>query len=281
MKACAKINLCLHIPALRQDGYHELDSVFQSIGLFDCVTLKKADGIKITCDDERVPTDETNTCYKAAKAVMAAANVPGVWVDIEKCIPSQAGLGGGSADAAAVIVGMNELYGCGLSFEQMEKIGTLIGADVPFFVRGGCMRAQGIGDILSPLKNPFSHDVVVIKPKGGVSTPESYRLFDQSGTLGGSATAMVDALEKKDEEAYFLTVSNALEVCAFMLAPQSEQAVAALKQMGAKAAQVTGSGSAVFGLFEKGSGQAAKEKLEKMDFEQVFLADMREKSLSF
>lgn len=279
IKACAKINLCLHIPALRQDGYHELDSVFQSIGLFDWVTIKKTKGIRITCDDTRVPTDESNTCYKAAQAVMAVTDVPGVWVHIEKRIPSEAGLGGGSADAAAVIVGMNKLFGFDFSFDKMEKLGASIGADVPFFIRGGCMRAQGIGDILSPLNNPFSHDVVVIKPKGGVSTPESYRLFDQNEKLGGSASAMIDALKTKDEAGYFAAVKNALQPVAFMLAPQSETAVAALKQAGAKAAQVTGSGSAVFGLFQKGEGKAAKEKLEKQDFEQVFFVEVEKTGL--
>ncbi len=281
IQANAKINLCLHIPALRQDGYHEIDSVFQSIGLFDVITLKKAEGITIVCDDSSVPTDKTNTAYKAAIAVMAAAKVPGVAVTIEKHIPSQAGLGGGSADAAAVICGLNALYACGLTDDEMTAIGVTIGADVPFFIRGGCARARGIGEILSPLDNPFLHDVVVIKPFGGVSTPESYRRFDQTEKIGGSAADMVSAMAEKNETAYLAAVKNALEPCAFALAPQSREAVDALKAAGALAAQVTGSGSAVFGLFKTGLGRAAKEKLESQGFERVFLEKMKDTGLSF
>ena len=274
IKAYAKINLCLNITALRKDGYHELDSVFQSIGLFDSIHLKKAEGIKLSCDDKSIPVDSTNTCYKAAFLVMQKIGVPGVSVAIEKRIPSQAGLGGGSADAAAVIAGMNQMYQCGLSDQEMTKMAVTIGADVPFFIKGGCMRAQGIGEQLTALSNPFLHDVVVIKPKGGVSTPASYRLFDQSGTMGGSAERMIDAMADKDEAAYLGAVANALASCAYQIVPDSLRAVDALKHLGAMAAEVTVSGSAVFGLFKPGAGETAKEKLEFMDFEQVFLTEV-------
>ena len=281
IKAYAKINLCLYIPALRQDGYHELDSVFQSIGLFDYIILTKSEGIHIMCDEKSIPVDSANTCYQAAIRIMEETGAPGIAVDIEKRIPSQAGLGGGSADAAAVIAGMNRLYDCGLSTMQMQKIGAGIGADVPFFLQGGCMRAQGIGEKLSLLENPFLLDVVVVKPKCGVSTPESYKLFDQMEKTGGNALAMIAAMKSVDEAAYLKAFKNALEPCAFRLAPQSQSAVAELKQAGAMAAQVTGSGSAVFGLFKKGEGIGAKQKIKAMDFEQVFSVDMKHTGLSF
>ena len=232
IRANAKINLCLHITAIRQDGYHELDSVFQSIGLFDWVTVEKSQGIQVTCDDPEVPTDARNTCYKAAVAMMAKTDVPGVAVHIEKNIPSQAGLGGGSADAAAVIVGMNALYSCALTEDQMRAIGATVGADVAFFIQGGCMRAEGIGELLAPASNPFLHDVVVIKPKGGVSTPACYRQFDQTEKTGGSAEHMLKAMEAVDEEGYLESIKNALEPCAFEIVPQSKKAVEALKKQG-------------------------------------------------
>lgn len=281
IKAYAKVNLCLYITALRQDGYHELDSVFQSIGLFDFITLTKAETIHIVCDDKNVPTDEANTCHQAARRMMELTGAPGVNVLIEKNIPAQAGLGGGSADAAAVIVGMNRLYDLGLDTKQMQEIGVKIGADVPFFMQGGCMRARGIGERLSPLHNPFLHDVVVVKPKGGVGTPVCYRLFDQTEKPGGRAVPMTSAMKTENKTDYLAAFKNALEPCAFKLAPASKTAVKALKQAGAEAAQVTGSGAAAFGLFKQGEGEKAKQKLEKQNFERVFLVDMKEKGLSF
>lgn len=279
LKACAKINLCLHIPFIHDNGYHELDSVFQSIGLFDVVTLQKVPEIAVVCDAPDIPSGPENIAYRAARAMVQEAGTEGVRIIIEKRIFSQAGLGGGSADAAAVIFGMNRLYQIGLNEQTMMRIGAKIGADVPFFIRGGCMRARGIGDILTPLCNPFDHDLIILKPKSGIKTPECYRRFDALGGMGGSADAMIAAMERKDEKGYLEAVHNALQPAAAELVPKIQNALDALVLAGAKAAAVTGSGSAVFGLFEKGTAAAAEKKLKAEGFEQAVKTEMTDAGL--
>ena len=271
LKANAKINLCLHITGLRQDGYHEIDSVFQSIDLFDWIDLKKADKTAVSCNLPYIPCNEKNICIKAAAAFNSVYKTGGVKIDIKKNIPVSAGLGGGSADAAAVIKGLNALYDCGLAPAELIKIGQSVGADVPFFLLGGCARAQGIGEILSPVHNPFDYDIVVIKPDAGVSTPKAYQLFDQTESIGGSAEPMLDALNRADETVYLREMQNALQPCAFKLALESQKAADALNEAGALKAMVSGSGAAVFGLFKKNEGGNARQWLVKKGFKQVFL----------
>ena len=270
LKANAKINLCLYITAERQDGYHEIDSIFQSIDLFDWVELEKSEVTTVTCDNPAIPCGADNICLKAVAAFNKIKKTDGVKISIQKNIPVSAGLGGGSADAAAVIVGMNALFDCGLSQAEFIDIGRRVGADVPFFLVGGCARAQGIGEVLTPVVQPFSHDIVVIKPDAGVSTPAAYRLFDETQKPGGSAQPMLDAFIHVDELAYLKAMQNALQPCAFRLAPESQKAAEALIKAGALKAMVSGSGAAVFGLFRSGDGQNAFQKIKEMGFKSVY-----------
>lgn len=161
----------LHITGKRNDGYHTLDTVMQSVDLFNTITLEKADKISLTCSDKTVPTDETNTAYKAAQ------NFPGAYIHIEKGIPHQAGLGSASADAAAVLVGLNKIYNK-YSEKELFEIATKIGADVPFFIHGGCQKCEGIGEILSPAKKIDGY-YLIVKPSFGISTKEAYSNFDK------------------------------------------------------------------------------------------------------
>jgi len=280
LKANAKINLCLHITNIRQDGYHEIDSVFQSIDLFDLVTLKKADHISVMCDAPFVPSGHKNICFKAAERFKEKTNINGVQIEIKKSIPSSAGMGGGSADAAAVIEGLDKLYDCGLSFQEKATIAASIGADVPFFLKGGCCRARGIGDVLSPLAQPFNHDIVIVKPNVGVSTPKAYQLFDERFSCGGSADGMIEAMAKKEEAQYINAVQNGLEACAFILAPKTKVVAAALLNAGAKTARVTGSGAAVFGIFAQGNGKTMIDQIRKEGFSHVFLTHKTDKGIS-
>lgn len=279
IKANAKINLYLHITKTREDGYHEIDSVFQSIDLFDYITLEKAKGISITCDVQTIPTDEKNTCYKGAKVFIDKTGVDGVKIDIQKKIPVCAGLGGGSSDVAAVLIGLNELYNCGLERAELMDIGKAIGADVPFFLEGGCQRATGIGEVLDQQENPFEYDIILIKPKGDVSTPKAYKLFDEIGAFSDNSEDMIKALEKKDEQKFLCSMKNSLEPCASIIAPDSKKASHTLIEAGAKKAMVTGSGSAVFGIFERGKGNEVLGRIDKTLFEKIFLTDFSKKGI--
>ena len=277
IKANAKINLCLNITGIKADGYHKIDSIFQSIRLFDLVTVLKHDGIIITCDDDTIPLDEKNTCYKMAKALMDRFGISGLSIDIQKNIPASAGLGGASADAAAVLVGACELFDKKVSFETMVDIAKEIGADVPFFLRGGCVWATGIGEVMVAKTNPFDYDIVLIKPFFGVSTPQAYRLFDQTCEIYTKKNTMIDALKNHDEALYLSSMRNDLQTPAFALNENCEAARQTLLDAGALKAMVTGSGSAVFGLFNDGAH--AFESIDKTKFDHVFLTKKSHQAL--
>ncbi len=251
LKAFAKLNLSLDITGLRADGYHLLDSIFQSIDIFDEITLvKKAEGISISSDNPNVPTDLSNTACKAAIHFFEKTKiVSGVDIHIKKNIPSEAGMGGGSADAAAVIVGLNELFSTGLSVKEMQDIGVLVGADVPFCIKGGSVRVKGIGEILEELPTINFLRFVVVMPKGkGISTKEAYKAYDKDGAKKHPDTEkLVSAIEKEDVFAFCENMHNVLEE----VAPLDEIAKIEQKllEYGADKAMMTGSGAAVFGVF--------------------------------
>ena len=178
LKANAKINLSLYIKGKREDGYHYIDTVMQSVNLFDTLKLKKADKITLKCS-KRELSGEDNLGYKAAELFFGETKISGgASIYIKKRIPEAAGLGGGSADAAAVLLGLNKLYNSGLSNEKMEEMAASLGADVPFFIKGGTQRSTGIGEVLEALK-PFKSGYFVLAKCGTKpSTGEMYRLLD-------------------------------------------------------------------------------------------------------
>ena len=245
--AYAKINLTLDVVGRRDDGYHLLETVMQTVSLCDTVSVEKADGIEIICSAEGVPTDERNTCHKAARLFYEQTKTDGgVRIIIDKKIPSEAGLGGGSADAAAVLCLMNELYDAKLSYAELEDIAAKVGADVAFCVQGGTAICRGIGEEMERIGGLEKRYVLLIKPGFGVSTPEAYKRFDESGLKSANATAdFVKALENGGNP--YEHLSNDLESALqnIEIAKIRRQ----LMELGAEAAQMTGSGSCVFGLF--------------------------------
>ncbi len=251
LKAAAKLNLSLDITGVRNDGYHLLDSIFQSVDIFDEITLTKTpDDITVSSDSPNVPTNSSNTAYKAAVRFFEKTGISsGIDIFIKKSIPSEAGMGGGSADAAAVIVGLNELFDTNLSLKEMQDIGVLVGADVPFCIRGGSMRVSGIGEILEEL--PFINFLrfVVVMPKGkGISTREAYTAYDKNGAKQHPDTQkLLKAIENEDVFTFCENMHNVLEE----VAPLEEIAKieAMLIEYGADKAMMTGSGAAVFGVF--------------------------------
>lgn len=249
IKAAAKLNFSLDILGIRPDGYHEMDMVMQTIDLFDDVELSKAGTISVFSDGS--PDGPENLAWKAAEAFFRAAKRSGgARIRLTKRIPAQAGMAGGSADAAAVLIGLNALYDARLSPEALRDAGLSVGADVPYCLIGGTARVRGIGEIVEPMPPFLSGYLVVAKPAIGISTAEAFRRFDRAENLRHpDIAALLSVMEKGQLDALSLFMENVLE--------QSEQneTVETLRQEllknGALAACMTGSGSAVFGLFSE------------------------------
>ncbi len=253
IKAPAKLNLFLDIVGRREDGYHYVDMVMQSVTIYDEVTVSVSDGdkdITVECTDPAIPCGAGNIAYKAVERFYAAIgkSVPQVKVHIRKNIPSQAGMAGGSTDAAAVLNALNVLTGAGLSAEELEKISAPIGADVPFCIRGGTVRAAGIGTDLERLAPLADCVFVVVKPDVNVSTGMAYRRSDEIG-YGSTAdiSPILESIRTGNAELTARSLYNKFEDV--LRLPEIEHIKNLLIECGAMGAAMTGSGSAVFGIF--------------------------------
>ena len=182
VNAAAKINLMLDVLGKTENGYHSLYMIMQSVGIYDTITVDKTNSGEITlsCSNNKLPCDDSNIAVKAAKAFFGNANCEntGVHIDIQKRIPFEAGLAGGSADAAAVILALDRIFGTNLTTKQLVKIGLLVGSDVPFCMQGGTMLALDVGGVLAPLPDLPDCFFVLAKPAQGISTAQAYAQFD-------------------------------------------------------------------------------------------------------
>ncbi len=244
IEAKAKINLSLDVLGKRADGYHELRSIMAETGLKDILTIEKAKDIRVECD---LPLPVDNTAYRAAALFMQKCG-GGAHIYIEKHIPSEAGMGGASADAAAVLRALQALYGEPLSELELYALGKAVGADVPFCLHGGFALCEGIGEKLTALP-PLHAPVLLIKGERGVSTAALFRGLKLPLEHPDTA-AMISALERGDIGALAAKLFNALETPAAALLPEIRSRKEKLMQNGALGACMTGSGSCVFGLFE-------------------------------
>ncbi len=250
-KARAKINWALDITGRRADGYHLLSMVMQSIDLHDDLLIEPADALDLTVDGE--PAGEDNLVMRAARALNAhTGENRGARMALVKRIPAQAGLGGGSADCAAALVALNELWGLGLSRAELLQIGEKLGADVPFCLTGGLARVSGIGEVIEPVANAPAVPLVLVRPGGGLSTGAVFRLYDGGGfpPAAFDAAALTNALVKRDLRAVDALHANALTAPAISLLPEIGDAIRRLRELGASAAFMTGSGSTAVGAFE-------------------------------
>ncbi|MCI7793419.1 4-(cytidine 5'-diphospho)-2-C-methyl-D-erythritol kinase, partial [bacterium] len=181
--APAKLNLSLDVVGLLPNGYHDLDMVMQAITLYEHITISRSEYLDLFLPGSFVPANEKNTAYKAALAFFHYTGLlAGAQITIRKQVPVRAGMAGGSADAAGVLVGLNELYGAGLSMSELCALGAQIGADVPFALMGGTCRVQGVGDLLKPLPPCPDCHFVVVMPSVGISTPEAFKRYDTMGS---------------------------------------------------------------------------------------------------
>ncbi|MEG1861992.1 MAG: 4-(cytidine 5'-diphospho)-2-C-methyl-D-erythritol kinase [Oscillospiraceae bacterium] len=271
--APAKINLSLDITGVDEKGYHLLDMVMQSVSVFEKVTLiKKNRGITISSNARYVPTDERNVAVKAAMKFFQYTKIQGgVHIHIVKTVPIKAGMAGGSADAAGVIVGLNRMYGVGLDTEQLCEIGLQAGSDVPFMIVGGTKRVQGTGDIILPAPALPQCWIVICMPSRGVSTPTAFANFDTLGEKPVVETEkLIAAIEKKDLKEISGFLGNALERAA-----QSQDTLPIKQKLveeGALGSVMTGSGSAIFGIFEDEKSARAAAKVLKTQVKSVFVA---------
>lgn len=274
--APAKINLSLDIVGRRPDGYHDLDMIMQSVSLYDVVSIEKVphDSVKLTCGGSDVPCGDENTVLRAAKAFFGMTGVrrkTGLLFKIEKHIPSQAGLGGGSADAAAALWLLDQMYQTELSEERLKEIGLSVGADVPFCVAGGTARVQGIGEIVAPVSPMTMCNIVICRPDTGIATREAYAAFDgkKKEAVELYTDSVLCALEKKSLCALGSALGNAFENAG--VPPEIPEIEKEMIQYGAAGARMTGSGSAVFGLFEDTEQAESCRKNLLKQYSAVFL----------
>lgn len=268
-KAYAKVNLTLAVGEKRPDGYHEVVSVMQRVSLCDTLTAEQTrEGITLTCSDPALPSGEENLAHRAASLFFRETGIAGgAALTLEKRIPSQAGLGGGSSDAASALLALRKLYAPALSDTELETMAAALGSDVPFFIRGGTQLATGRGEVLSPLPPLTDGWFVIVKPAESFSTPAMYRRLDN---LPPACTPPLPPLQ------------DGLPALAAGLFNRFEAAIPAgstvwdikarLAAYGALASLLSGSGSAVFGLFDTETAARAAVEALRPAWPETFLA---------
>lgn len=252
LKAFAKINWSLDITGVRPDGYHLMDMVMQPVSLADEIELSPAPGLSIVTSGFPVSrADASNLAYRAASLLREHCRVQqGVQIRLHKTIPMGAGLGGGSADAAAVLHGLNRMWNLNLSAADLESLGLSLGADVPFCLHGGLVRTRGIGELLEDHPCAINYWLLVFQPCRALSTREIFAAYHAASPVQRPNTGSVlTSLESGSPDLLATSIGNVLEPLSAAACPEIQEAVAALKSAGAFAAQMTGSGSAVFGAF--------------------------------
>ncbi len=248
--APAKINIALDVIARRADGYHQVDMVMQSIELSDQVTLEPAAKVELCCNLPYLPVDERNLAWRAARLLQETAGISrGVKIKINKKIPVAAGLAGGSADAAAVLIGLNNLWDLGLSQSEMMKLGVKLGADVPFCIMKGTARAEGIGEQLTPLATTLECRVLLVTPNVQVSTAHVYQKL-QIEKIGKhpQIPLVIAALEEGDSRTLFEVWGNVLEEVVLSEKPIVARVKSYFNSFGINNCLMSGSGPSVFAL---------------------------------
>jgi 4-diphosphocytidyl-2-C-methyl-D-erythritol kinase len=278
LASLAKINLGLEVLGVRQDNYHELRTIFQTIELQDDIVLRpRPSGITITCDHPRVPLDETNLAVRAAVALKNfAGRKDGVAIDITKRIPVAGGLGGGSSNAACVLMGLDRLWKLGLGRSGLHPIACRLGADVPYFLMGGTALGLGRGDEVYPLHGQVRAHVVLIDPERPVSTLAVFRRIDARLTPRENSYTIFRFVSRHLEGvAAFGLLQNDLEVAALEEAPDLAEKVGRIREVlvreGAQLAALSGSGGAFFGLFgDASSARRARAALVADGFRAIY-----------
>ncbi|HAE91526.1 4-(cytidine 5'-diphospho)-2-C-methyl-D-erythritol kinase [Tissierella praeacuta] len=261
-----KINLGLDVLYRREDGYHEINTIMQQISLNDILTIKETKkDIEIECNKEEVPLDSTNLVYHAWKKMQKKTGINrGIKVNIYKRIPVAAGLAGGSANAAAVLKGLNELWGLRLSEKELMEIGVEIGADVPYCIMGGTAFAEGIGEKLTKVRSFKDKNVLLINPGIGISTAEVYKNIRLNKQSHIDIKKIMSFIEEDDINSVAKSITNIMEEVVIEKTPIISEIKRDMLDYGALGSLMSGSGPTVFGLFEDlDKLQFCKKNLEK------------------
>jgi 4-diphosphocytidyl-2-C-methyl-D-erythritol kinase len=268
LKAYGKINLGLDVVRRREDGYHEVRMIMQTVRVYDAIELNRTEeeGIRLSTNLYYLPDNENNLGYRAAKLLMDEFGIrDGVEIKMKKFIPVAAGMAGGSSDAAAVLFGANKMFGLGLSKQELMERGVRLGADVPYCIMRGTALSEGIGEILTPLPPMPQCRVLIAKPAVSVSTKHVYESLNLP-SLGAEAHPDIDAMraaiEKKDLSGVVSQLGNVLETVTIPENPVIQTLKDKMMEMGADGSLMSGSGPTVFGLFtNQTAAQAAYEEL--------------------
>ncbi len=282
VRAYAKINLFLDVTGRRDDGYHLVDLVMQSVALHDGVYFTTVEGrtedtLSIVDADGTgmfagLEADERNLVIRAVRALRErySGHFPaesGLDIRLEKRIPAQAGLAGGSADAAAALIAVNSLFSLGLTREELEETALTLGADVPFCVRCGTARAEGIGEVLSPLTPMSDCAILIAKPDGAASTREIYTAIDNEDIEHPDYERMAAALRSGDIASVSAALANIMEPVTTARVPDVGRIISAMKENEALSARMTGSGSAVFGIYDdRSAAESCADILRASDY---------------
>lgn len=277
LKSYGKINLGLDVLRRREDGYHEVRMIMQTVGLYDVLTMKKRkdDKIEMTCNLSFLPTDERNLVYKAVKLIKDKYHIKdGVEINLSKRIPVAAGMAGGSSNCAAALKGMNQLFDLGLSIDELCEIGVTLGADVPYCIWGGTALSEGIGEKLSRVDAMPDCYILIAKPGISVSTAFVYKNLDLLAlSKHPDIDGMLECLKEKDLTGICNRLENVLETVTIKEYPIIEKVKKHLMDQGAKGALMSGSGPTIFAIFEdKKTADDAMESLRSIeDIKQAYV----------
>lgn len=284
LKSRAKINLSIDVLGKRQDGYHLVEMIMQTIDLYDLIEINEKDNDQITIKStsDEIPLDCNNLVYKAANLIKKTFNInKGVEIHIKKNIPVAAGMAGGSSNAAAVLVGLNKLWNLNLSNQQLEKIGLKLGADVPFCINGGAVLASGIGEELTPIKG-LTKDVCILvcKPDLFVSTKEVYECIDSKDIdKRPNNKFLIECLKNEDTRQLAENMFNVLEGVTMDKHPVIQQIKDIMTNNRALGAMMSGSGPTVFGLYENREDAVKCKAILEKQFKQTFVVACKEKGV--
>ena len=268
VNAPAKINLYLDVLGKLENGYHTIESIMQAVSLYDTVEVEADGKISLECNESEVPLDERNLAYKAAIRFFDKTGINGgAKIKIEKRIPVSSGLAGGSTDAGATLIALNKIYGDPLTEEELLAIGATLGADVPFCMKGGCVLCRGIGEEMTALDSVGEYNVVIARGGEGVSTPAAYKALDEMYGDGladkfADVNKTIDALDKRDIESLAKSMYNVFEDVVLGTHSCAGYLKNKLDELGAVKAMMSGSGPAVFALFD--SAEKAENAAEAL-----------------
>lgn len=266
LKAYAKINLTLDVLGQRQDGYHEIDSLVQTVNLYDTLVLERAPEMRLASSGYDAPSDERNLVWQAYVLLKERFGLEGgVSATITKRIPTQAGLGGGSSDAAAALLGTARLYGVEPTERELMAMAAELGSDVPFFLTGGTARMRGSGEIIEPLPDAPEMNLVIVWPGFGVSTAQAYRRLDERDVPSAAATEKaLEAVKAGDIEGLLDSMSNDFECVVLDDYTELAEIKDLMCRLGSKSTLLCGSGSAMVGvMIDRDHAQEVANRMRK------------------